>query len=123
MYTPKRKFYAHRCNARRRGIEFLLTFEEWFQIWEDSGHWEQRGLRKDQYVMSRYGDQGPYSTTNVFIQLNSDNVREYSVKPKSQSTKEKMRLAKLGIPQSEEHKRNMSQALLTVWNRKKSTPL
>jgi hypothetical protein len=73
--------------------------------------------------MSRYGDQGPYSTTNVFIQLNSDNVREYSVKPKSQSTKEKMRLAKLGIPQSEEHKRNMSEALLTVWNRKKSTPL
>jgi hypothetical protein len=110
-YTPKRKFYAHRCNARRRGIEFILTFEEWFQIWQDSGYWDQRGLGKNQYVMSRYGDQGPYSITNVFIQMNCDNVREYAIKFKSEATKKKMSLAKIGVPKSEEHKRNMSIAI------------
>lgn len=46
----------------------------------------------------------------------SDAVRRHNLgKPKSDDTKYKMRLAKLGVPKSEEHRKNMSMA----WQRKR----
>jgi hypothetical protein len=55
------------AGAKTRGIPFLLTFEEWWQIWQDSGHWEERGNLSGQYVMCRNADQGPYAVGNVRI--------------------------------------------------------
>ena len=70
------KYYDHKHNASKRNVDFLLTFDEWWKIWQDSGHWEDRGPHKGQYCMSRYGDIGPYSPTNVFIQLTSNNTSD-----------------------------------------------
>lgn len=74
--TNRYKYSMQKCIARKRGIDFNFTFEDWLSFWQASGHWEQRGRNKGQYVMSRYGDVGPYELGNVFIQLNADNSRD-----------------------------------------------
>lgn len=63
----QRRFDTHKSNAKSRGIEFLLTFEQWFKIWTDSGHLHERGNRGHQYCMARLGDKGPYAVGNVKI--------------------------------------------------------
>lgn len=70
------RFRAHQRNARQRGIEFLLTFEEWPKIWTDSNHLHERGARKGCYNMARFGDKGPYVIGNVRIILHEENTRE-----------------------------------------------
>lgn len=70
------KYAQHKCMAKKRGIDFLLTYEQWLKIWQDSGHLHQRGRKKGGYVMSRYGDIGPYSVDNVYIQPCEDNVSQ-----------------------------------------------
>jgi hypothetical protein len=83
----------HKGKSRYRGIEFLLTFEEWWSIWQASGKWELRGRRRGQYVMARYGDQGAYEAGNVRICPVSENVAEsnrgmdYSAERRSASMK------------------------------------
>ena len=79
MYKDKRyeKFIAHRNGAINiRGIPFTLTFEEWWDIWDKSGKYEERGTLRGQYGMSRYNDVGPYAIGNVFIQLGIHNVSQ-----------------------------------------------
>ena len=69
MYADRlqRDWHAHKWNARRRNIPFLLTYEQWLDIWLQSGHLHERGNRKGQYVMARFEDTGPYSVNNVKI--------------------------------------------------------
>ena len=74
-YTDLRKlrYLQHKRNAATRRIPFLLTFDQWWGLWVDSGKWEQRGPLGYQYCMSRFGDEGPYSLDNVVIRLNREN--------------------------------------------------
>lgn len=65
--TPRGRFTRQKINARRRGIEWLLTFDEWWQIWECSGRWKQRGSKAGNFQMARKRDQGPYAFDNVVI--------------------------------------------------------
>jgi len=74
--TPVGKYNAHKQDAKRRGIPFLLTFEEWNGLWQASGKWAERGCRKDQYVMARFGDQGAYEIGNVRICPVRENMAE-----------------------------------------------
>lgn len=66
MQTPIGAFRTQQHNADARGVEWKLKLWEWWQIWQDSGRWEQRG-RGSGYVMARHGDEGPYAVGNVFI--------------------------------------------------------
>ena len=76
------QFYSQRASACSRidcqgnPIEFNLTFDEWFKIWQDSGKYKQRGVRKGQYCMSRYNDIGNYEIGNVFIQPIQQNTKD-----------------------------------------------
>ncbi len=70
------KYQCHKSSAKYRGIEFRLTFEEWWGVWEASGKWEQRGRSEGMYCMSRYNDQGPYEIGNVYIQLWTENTSQ-----------------------------------------------
>jgi hypothetical protein len=72
----KTKWWAHKGNARVRNIPFLITFEEWRDIWLESGKWDQRGYRRGQYCMARYGDKGAYEVGNVRICLVEENHAE-----------------------------------------------
>ena len=73
MQAIKNKYSCQKSKAKHRGIDFELSFNEWWDIWQQSGKWEQRGFRKGQYVMSRKNDIGAYEVGNVFIQRAEDN--------------------------------------------------
>jgi hypothetical protein len=70
------KFIAHRNHAHGRNVTFTLTFDEWWSIWEQSGKWEKRGNRSEQYCMCRKHDSGGYSVGNVRIRTNRQNCSE-----------------------------------------------
>lgn len=72
--TPIGAFYQHRANARYRGIEWNLTLWDWWKIWNDSGKWELRGRRHNEYQMCRCGDEGPYQKDNVYIDFSHNNA-------------------------------------------------
>jgi hypothetical protein len=76
LRKAKDQFFNQRCAARYRRIKWKMTFEEWWKIWSDSGHWEKRGRRVGQYVMARFGDKGPYSVENVKIMRAEANIQE-----------------------------------------------
>lgn len=72
--TPLRAF-GHQRNAalRRRGIEWNLTLPAWWAIWNDSGHWHERGVGRG-YMMCRKGDKGAYEVGNVYIGPGVENL-------------------------------------------------
>lgn len=74
--TPKGKYSFIKRRAKRRGIEFFLSFEEWWKLWQESGHWEERGKKLGNYQMCRHGDEGPYSIGNVYIATISQNMKD-----------------------------------------------
>jgi hypothetical protein len=75
-YPAKYAYNAHKCSAKKRGIPFLLTFDEWWTIWDASGNWEQRGRGRDEFCMARVKDKGAYVVGNVSICTHADNARE-----------------------------------------------
>lgn len=72
--TPAGRFFDQRRNAKRRDIEWRLTLPQWWLLWQESGHWEARG--RSGYVMSRFGDSGPYSIENIQIITSQQNGSE-----------------------------------------------
>lgn len=80
--TPTGAWRGQRNNAKRRGIEWELTLGQWWDIWQQSGHWDERG-RGQGYVMCRHGDEGPYAVGNVFIDTAVNNS---SVSPKKKKS-------------------------------------
>jgi hypothetical protein len=97
MDPLKNKYWTQKACAKRRGIKFNLSFDDWWNIWQQSGKWSDRGCKKGQYVMSRYKDTGPYEVGNVFIEQCGINIAE----------------AQLGThrprgPMTDEHKKNLS---------------
>lgn len=87
-YVQRHKYACHKGKAKHRGIPFNLTYEQWWNIWEQSGKWEERGSGLNQYVMSRINDQGAYEIGNVIIQLASQNKKEGNLGRKIPRTKE-----------------------------------
>jgi hypothetical protein len=74
--SPLEKYDQHCGHAKRRGVKFLLTYEEWWLVWKQSGKWHRRGRRRGQYVMARFGDKGPYAVGNVKIITAAANLKE-----------------------------------------------
>jgi len=109
MRSPKRKYQEHKYGAKKRGLPFELTFEEWYDIWQKSGKWELRGQGKNAYVMSRIGDKGGYTLGNVFIQTASQNSIDGN---KGRNAWNK------GIKMSAEHIASM---VNSRWNKSKET--
>lgn len=69
------KAYRQQKNtAYWRGIEWEISFKDWWEIWQQSGKWGERGRTKGCYVMARYGDVGPYKVGNVVIQTHGENA-------------------------------------------------
>lgn len=67
LKSPQRKYQEHKEHSKARGVEFTLTFEQWWEIWDKSGFWSKRGRRKGQYCMHRIADRGGYTPGNVYI--------------------------------------------------------
>lgn len=90
----KIKYRKQKHHAKKRGIQFLLTFDEWYKIWNDSGHLPERGRSAGKYCMARFGDIGPYAIGNVEIIL--VRINGY--------------VANIGRKLTESHKRNIGAA-------------
>lgn len=73
----RQRYMMQRNKAQHRGIEWNLTFDEWFLWWLESGHYHERGRLKGQYVMARFGDAGPYSLDNIMCIPNRENVHTH----------------------------------------------
>ena len=71
---PVVAYRAHAVGAAERGIEFKLTFAQWWELWEP--HYEQRGRNTGQKVMCRTGDAGAYEVGNVRIDTVAGNGAE-----------------------------------------------
>lgn len=82
-------YYKHKSRAERRGVEFLLTLEEWTTIWVESGKWDQRRNGADGYCMARHGDTGPYAVGNVRICTNRQNNAEQSLYLREETRKKR----------------------------------
>lgn len=97
--SPIQKFHNQRGAARRRGIPFLLTFDEWWRIWKQSGHWHERGCGRGKYQMARLSDCGAYEPGNVKIIRHEQNRAEQKF---SARTRAKLAVASLGRHQTPE---------------------
>lgn len=73
---PIGAFGRQKASAVQRGIGWNLSLWQWWTVWQESGKWEQRGVRKGQYCMSRIGDSGPYELGNVRIVTVTENIKE-----------------------------------------------
>jgi hypothetical protein len=120
LFDLRNAFYSQRHSSICRGILFLLTFEKWLKIWVDSGHLSDRGRRKGQYCMARFGDIGPYATNNVRIITNTENnaerkcsdyQREVLQRPRSPESNLKRSNTLKGRIVTEEHREKLSIAL------------
>ena len=80
------RFLEQRRAARQRGIAWELSYWEWLEIWQTSGHLAERGRRKGEFQMCRPGDVGPYASSNVRIDRMETNAAE------AQITKRRIRL-------------------------------
>ena len=74
-YKDPRKAYAqHAASAAQRGISFYLTFDQWWELWEQ--RYAERGTAKGQYCMCRTADKGAYEVGNVRIATVTQNQHE-----------------------------------------------
>jgi hypothetical protein len=71
--VPLRAFQHQRYRAAKRGIAWNLTLADWWSIWDQSGHWHERGLGRS-YMMCRVGDNGAYEVGNVYIGPGAENL-------------------------------------------------
>jgi len=76
LHSANRKYNQQKNQAKIRGVEFNISFEDWMKVWLDSGHWNQRGKTRGSYNMSRINDTGPYQYDNVFIQSHEQNASD-----------------------------------------------
>ena len=80
-------------------IKMLFTFNEWLDIWVSSGHLDDRGCRKGQYVMSRTNDIGNYELGNVVIKTVHENALEGNIGTKrTEETRKNISQSKKGKP-------------------------
>ena len=96
-----------RWNAKRRGIPFRLTYEEWLEVWQQSGHLPHRGKGNGKYCMARYADKGAYKVSNVHIITHNQNSKDYVAPP---HVRYAMGSASRGKPHSEVWKQRISAA-------------
>lgn len=75
MRSPRESYSDQKRHAGDRGIEWLLSYEDYLEIWLTSGKWFEKGRQPHNYCMCRYRDSGPYSRTNVFIDTVEENLR------------------------------------------------
>lgn len=72
--TPRGRYAHQKSAAQQRQVQWEFAFDTWWEVWQQSGHWEERGVNG--YQMCRYGDEGPYSPSNVYIAHNTQNKRD-----------------------------------------------
>ena len=66
-------YIAQLSGAKWRGIEFKMTFTEWWNWWQVDGRWDNRGSGPENFLMARHGDIGPYAIGNIYCATKREN--------------------------------------------------
>ena len=74
-YTP---WLRARNQAIFRGEEYLLTFDEFCELWTDE-LWVQRGRASESLSMTRLDHDGAWSIANCVIVSRSQQIREANI--------------------------------------------
>lgn len=78
------KWKNKRLNAQKEGIDFNLSFDEYFLLKEKAGlKTEDLGFTGKGYVLARYNDEGDYSYDNCRFITQAENAREKKQTEKS----------------------------------------
>lgn len=102
-----------KADAKRRGIDFLFTFEEWKRWWIDTGKWELRGRKSGCYQMCRNNDTGPYALWNVYCDtIESNSKLPHVGMTRSLEWSQKIGNALRGKPKSSNHAKSLAVARL-----------
>jgi hypothetical protein len=88
MTSMKVAYSDQKCNAKRRGIPFLLTLGEFIQWWMETGHVNERGRGKGKWQMGRINDAGPYALGNIIPITHERNLSDAGVFAKYNRTSE-----------------------------------
>ena len=79
MNLAKRKYTDHKMGARSKGIEFNISFEDWYNWWLSYG--VDKNLpstytpgHRNMPCMCRKNDIGPYQLDNIYFDTSSNNV-------------------------------------------------
>jgi hypothetical protein len=67
LHNKHRIWIQQRNQAQWRGETWDLSFDAWLKIWDQSGHWLNRGREKGTYCMTRLVWTEPWSEANVHI--------------------------------------------------------
>jgi hypothetical protein len=106
-----RLYGTQKNNAKRRSVDFKLTFEQWWDWWQSTGHYSKRGRGKGKFCMGRIGDTGAYELGNIYCSTYEGNTSAAQKgKAISRKTKDKMSLSHQGKTLTQEHKDNISAA-------------
>ena len=93
------KYRTQEQNAQSRRIPFMLTFDQWLDVWTESGKLEKRGRGAEKFCMCRNGDIGTYEIGNVFIGTGRENVKAGNLgKTVSQEVRDKISKSHTGKP-------------------------
>lgn len=87
-----RRYTMQKVDARRRKIAWQFTFKSWVRKWIKSGLLANRGRKQHEFVMARYGDEGPYSPENTEIITQSQNGFDKERTRRKQSKRRKLAL-------------------------------
>jgi len=116
----KTAYNSQKGHAKRRGVDFKLTFEEWFDWWQSTGHYQERGRKKDCYVMARHNDSGAYELGNIYcctVQENARTSNKLNPRTISKKARDAATAANTGRTHSKTSRDKMS-ASQSKWTRK-----
>ena len=65
--TPMYRFKHARRTKVRSGVDWQLTFPQWWKLWCESGKYERYGNDLDEYMLVRKKNKGAYRMGNVHI--------------------------------------------------------
>ena len=110
MDWEHKTYSLQRYGAKRRGIRWRFTFQDWIAWWEKhlGPDWiKKRGRLAGQYVMARKNDCGPYSPINCRCITNCENGQEaHKGKPLSSQHRQRISAGAKGNVVGEHHGRH-----------------
>ena len=69
-----RSYYNSMTKYRNCGVEWNLTFEEWLDWWNATGHYHERGRKTGQYVMVRKDITKPFALDNIECKVSGSQI-------------------------------------------------
>lgn len=115
-YNVQKKTQTRRKPDRNgHRIQVTMTFEEWLQVWGESGKLPLRGSGRGKFCMARKDDLGDYAVGNVEIKACEENSREAKLgRSHTACVRDKMSTARAGVAKSKTHKDSIADAHLAL---------